>query len=608
MAFDSSAVLLAIRIGTLLVQRGQQIYVDRVRMNAVILPLPEAVSTATPSALVKRWLQEDAAGQAIAKDDPDIARLVTVESEQWSAPANAAARAKAHQRFDAFQFIAAQQVAGDDGQPVPLLPGAATDPAIAAKAAEHLFALKQWNKEDPNKPPSTERAAIAAVIEAAITWFSNDPRLLANTRPEGKALRAFLAGISTLDFARLPPGALLAGLLSGALDTVAAEPRLLVGGRKETALVGAVSTALAKSLRAAADDTKLDLLDKDALPQLAHGLAATVLRAAADTVLAKPADFFSTLDASESNVVQSVGQIVVDLALSRQGDAVNFQSLVSGAGLEKIARGLFAAVAANPDVIKVGAAQQPLKGIVLDLAATFATAALPATWRDALPAIAVPLLTATAQHLDGLWKVDGWDQLLSAAVKSTLTEIAKTLPQRKPLSAATIAGIAQSVIAAVAASPAWAQAPQGPAARIAPVVRDILVALTKQDLTKLTEDDLVAIVQQGLVAAAARFGLVGDGTAPAGEGPTGQVITAVFQGLAAAAKDQPGAAQVEWRLAARVLVSDAIMTVLDQLAAKGGGAITGAELDAIVSTIRRFALGDIQPAALTAQLAAALAK
>jgi len=608
MAFDPSAVLLAIRIGTLLVRRGQQIYVDRVRMNAVILPLPEAVSTATSSALVKRWLLEDAAGQAIAKDDEDIAKLARLESEQWSAPQNAAARTKAHDRFDAFQFIASQQVAGTDGQPKALLPGAASDPAVAAKAAEHLFALKQWNDEDPDKPPSTERAAIAALIEAAITWFSSDPRLLANTRPEGKALRAFLAGIGTLDLARLPPGALLSALLSGALDTVAAEPRLLVGGRKEQALVTSVSTALAKSLRAASDDRKLDLLDKEALPQLAHGLAATVLRAAADTVLAKPADFFSTLDASESNVVQGVGQIVVDLALSRQGDSISFQSLVSGAGLEKIARGLFAAVAANPDVIKVGAAQQPLKQIVLDLAGTFATAALPASWRDALPAIAVPLLTATAQHLDGLWKVDGWDQLLGTAVKTTLNAVAKELPGGRLLSAATIAGIAQAVIQAVAASPAWAQAPPGTPARIAPVVRDILVALTKQDVTKLTQDDLVAILRQGLEAAAVRFGLVGDATAPAGQGPAAQVIDAVFQGLAAAAKDQPGSQSVQWRIAARLLVSDAIMTVLREVAAKGPEAVTSSELEAIVGTIRHFALGGVQPAALAAQLAAALAK
>ena len=611
MAFDPSAVLLAIRIGTLLVQRGQQIYIDHVRMNALILPLPEAVSTGVSPDQVQIWLRRDADGMAIAAADPEIKALAGRELADWDLPQNRAARERAFARFTAIAFITTRQVSLGDGTAAPLLPGAGADPVLAAKAAEHLFALRQWRDDDPNKPPSTERAAIAAVIEAAITWFSNDPRLLANTRPEGKALQGFLTAIAKLDFATLPPGALLAGLLSGALDTVAAEPRLLVGGRKETALVGAVSSALAKALREANDDPATDFRDKAALPALAHRLIATTLRAATDTVLARPSDFLSTLDDSESAVVQSVGRIIADLAIDKQGAKVSLQPLLSGAGLEKIARGLFAAVAANPDLIKVDAGRQPLKDIVLDLAATFATRDVPASWQDALPAIAAPLLEVAARHLDGIWKVDGWDQILTGALKTTLLELAKEAGAGKTLSAATLASVAQEVIGAVAANPAWATALPGQLAPIAPLVRDVLVALSKQNITKLNEDDVIAIVRTALSSAGQRLALVGDGTSAAGAGPAAQVIVAVFDGLSSALPGQPGqpaSAEARWRVSSRALVAGAIQVALQVAAAKGGPTLTADELAAIVSTIRRFAIGAVQPDALAGELLAALSK
>ncbi|MCC7282929.1 MAG: hypothetical protein IT556_11125 [Acetobacteraceae bacterium] len=606
MAFDASSVLLAIRVGTLLLRRGQQIYIDHVRMNALILPLPEAVSTGIAADQVQLWLRADADGVAIAKADPELAALADRELPEWDLPKNRAARDRAFARFQQIAFITSPQAQIGDAKGAPLLPGISSDPVLAAKAAEHLFSLRQWHDEDPNKPPSTERAVAAAVIEAAITWFSNDPRLLANTRPEGKALQSFLSAVGKLDFARLPPGALLAGLLSGVLDTVAAEPRLLVGGRKETALVGAVSTALATSLRAVTDDPATDFRDKAALPALAHRLIATTLRAATDTVLAMPSDFLSTLDDSESAVVQSVGRIITDLAIDKQGAKVSLQPLLSGAGLEQIARGLFAAVAANPALIKVDAAKQPLKDIVIDLAATFATKDVPQNWRDALPAIAAPLLEVAARHLDGIWKVDGWDQLLTGAVRTTLLELAKEATAGKPLSAATLASVAQEVIAAVAANPAWATALPGNLAPIAPLVRDVLVALSKQRITKLNEGDVVAIVRQALVAGGERLALVGDGSQAAGTGPTAQVIGAVFDGLSNALADQQGSAEAAWRVASRELVSAAIQAALRAVAAKGGPLLTPAELATIVSTVRGFATGAVQPEALAATLLAAL--
>ena len=102
------------------------------------------------------------------------------------------------------------------------------------------------------------------------------------------------------------------------LDTVAAQPRLVAGGKQEQAVVKAAAAAMAKAVDQipAATLAGLSTDDSTLVLDVIQGVAAATLRAGAQTVLANPALFRIGADTSpQAEVVEQVGRSFIDLVL-----------------------------------------------------------------------------------------------------------------------------------------------------------------------------------------------------------------------------------------------------------------------------------------------------
>jgi hypothetical protein len=286
------------------------------------------------------------------------------------------------------------------------------DPAKSStEATAALLTVRQWLSVQSGGTASAFQIAVGTVIDVAVDWFAKDPGAISTSRPEGRALKSFLDAIvaANIDFAHAPTASLAAGVMVALLDTVAAQPRLVAGGKQEEALVTAATTAMAQAINRipAATLAGLDTDDASMVLSVVQGVVAATLRASAQTVLANPKLFYTGNENNpRTKFVEEVGKSFIDLVLPTAvgGQAsIALGAVVTPAGLETMLRAALAAVGDNPAILPLDdPTRNRLQPLLADLASTLARSPLPAA-QSALADVAGIVLGATSRHLDTLW-------------------------------------------------------------------------------------------------------------------------------------------------------------------------------------------------------------
>src|SRR5687768_14798378 len=95
-----------------------------------------------------------------------------------------------------------------------------------------LLVLNQWERGRSPFPSAVQRVA-GTLVEVAIDYFLHVPGGLSEHSRQGKTLRAFLGGLDDVRFQDARWDALVIGLFTTALDTLAHHPDLVTGDDDE---------------------------------------------------------------------------------------------------------------------------------------------------------------------------------------------------------------------------------------------------------------------------------------------------------------------------------------------------------------------------------------
>ena len=465
------------------------------------------------------------------------------------------------------------------GRWFPLLNGTAgpQDQGTASDAtALALLSVREWAASQPGEP-AVWQIAVGTVIDVAVLWFANDPGAVATNRPEGKALRAFLQSIQSVDFAQTSVTTIAADLMVAVLDTVSKQSGLIVGGPREQALVAATTTAMAGAIKkiAAATLSSLNTQQTEQLSIIVRTVAASTLRAGADTVLNNPKLFYvDTADGPQTKVVEQVGKAFIDLALPVQAggqEKLDVTTVISPGGLQTLIRATLAAVGNNPGILKFdGDIERRLSPLIADLATSFSKAALPTTVQSAFAEATAIVVGATDRHIDTLWPNNSTDpaqNLARGAVVAALDALAGTGSGGNGFSALAtkdVVTITQAVVGAVGSNPALMNLKTGsadPYLKIALVA--MLNSLKQQNLAIFPPDDVVTLLGTGLQAAILQLPLL------QGERAQPILLSGLIDAVFAALSDvrQNGSDEAKWRATGTTFALNVCQTVLNTIGA-----------------------------------------
>jgi hypothetical protein len=599
-------VFLAIQAGVRLYAGLRTAYIASVREATITLPLPRAPGAADPAVIVDWFLHAAARHRPLPQS-----ALEGLVAKGKTNPAALSADEKAElERAYSACWIEANPpmlAIGDSAIPQTGAPITGADYLVLAE-------VRQWAKGQPGAPPTGFQRVAGTLVEVAVFWFANQPGAISEKHPAGRALLSFLKGVEGVKFSEQAPVEILDQVLVGVLETVAAEPRLISGGRREEALISNVAKSVAGALDARFKTKRTATEEADAA-SWAQLVARAMLKAGAETVLADPSLFFGVDGGDESAIITDVGSAFVNLLVPtdpHDRDQLALKSLVSGAGLETLVRAALRAVGQHPGVLGLGADRKGLTALVADLAVTFSNADLPASAAAAFPEIAELVLARSATHLDEIWGGDRKDvgrNLLVLATRHTLQALAAVAGgSRDPLFAKQqVIELFDAVLAEVVENPRWVVTridAVEESAVLTAALEAALTALRGQKFTTLSGETRLGILKAALEAGGLQLALLREippGGQDAGKIALAAVIDAVFAELA------HGDAEATWRLARSSAIVALFQVALGTLTAiPAGDPKMQARVDVLRGAVRRYAQGGVSLEELAGLLAGQL--
>jgi hypothetical protein len=588
MPLPVEVVFLAIQAGVRLYAGFRNAYVASVREATITLPLPRAPGLSTKT-MADFFIGGQAEPWQMPPNDSALGRLIAKAGH--GAELSDDEQAMLERAYGLCRAETKPPSTDVEGVSIP-----ESVPALSSAEFMALTEVRQWAKGEAGEPPSTFQLVAGALVDTAVFWFVNQPGAISDKHPQGRALLAFLQGISDVDFATAAPHDILSRLLVGVLDTVAAEPRLLVGGRKEEALVTNVSKALAGALAERFKKPRTAGEQEDAA-SWAQLVARTVLKAGADTVLANPPLFLGVRPGDEASVVDGMGRAFLNLVVPddpSRPDQIALAALVSGTGLENLVRAALQAVGEHPGVLGLGKPPTGIEALVGELATSFAQAKLPASAAAAFPEIAQIVLEKTAAHLDEIWggtRTDVERNLLVLATRHTLEALAEAATNDGPVFTKTqLTLLFDAVLAEVVENPRWVVTRVGAVEEsklLSTALEAALTALRGQTLATLSGETRLAIVKAALKAGGQQLALLREippGGRDAGKIAVEAAIDTVFDELA------KGDADASWRVARGSAIAALVEVALDRLSSlPAGDAKLQARIDALRAAVARYA-------------------
>ncbi len=532
MALSPEIVFFAVEAGIKLYGGIRKAYVDNTRDRDLILPLPR--TNGINEASVRNWFANSEPGQKVAGANPRVRVLLEKTS------LDDRERSEFLDLYTAFNLDCAPQ---PDEQ-------SAYRGQITADEVSALLTIRQWAKDEPGQPRSALQQVAGTLVNLAVGYFAAMPNAVSQKHPQGRALLSFFQAIDTVDFANTPVTEIAGDLLVGVLDGVGAHPEVFSVGKNEQLLIGNVTRSVAGSARELLKDAPSS--EREESGRWLNVIAASMIRGAAETVLANPVRFLGVKNEAQGALVSQVGTVVTELLVGE--DQVTFRRLLSTRGVQSLARSVLGSVAKNPDLLKIGNAG--LKRLLVSLAGDLARVE-DLLSPDLFPELARLVLEKSADNLDLIWRTD--ENLLLAASRSVLKALSAPPPDgstwKPALTPSQVLSIAETVLDEAIENPAWIENDV-----LASAMEAMLASLRTRDPAKVSASTGVAILKAGLKAAALRSTLLKK--APA------KRVTA----LQAALDVILAAAEGNWFLGRNSVLGRVAAIALEKLAQRGADA------------------------------------
>jgi len=553
-------VLFAIQAGVRLYAAGRKSYIEATLDRPLILPLPTAPGITVESAAT--FFEDNEKGNAIARraGNEHILNLLTARKnhtlseggEQELIRIYCAYLRELHPEF--FTKIS---------------PDAPDEPMGAELVS--IMTIRQWSKLEAKDNPTALQRIAGTLVNVAVDYFVQTRGAISDKRPTGRALKAFLEGIDGLDFANTPPAEIAGDLLIAVVDSVGAHPDLIGNTETEKKLVKNIAQTLAKSAKTH--------LDKD-IPteQKWQGsawlqmIARAVVKGASDTVLADPSSVLGIGEA-EAKFIQEVGKTIADLVIGDDdNDKLKFQTLMSGEGINTVVKATLAAVAKNPEILKIG--NQGLRKIIVGVANGLSTQPNLLT-KDIFPELARLILEKSANNLELVWpdaKGDSAKHLLLTGTSQLFKALAEGSSDGgwPTLTKTELMGITEVVLDEIVENPDWLlkRASLGDDTALSVAVRAALDSLRQYKGPRFSADAAAAAVSAAVSASAMRLELLYK--LPPGGVDVGKVaIKAAMDAIFASAFGDDVTAEKKWMRARNSTLSAVLDVALGKLAKIG---------------------------------------
>lgn len=611
MTVPVDTVFLAIQAGVRLYQGLRSAYVDSVRGAAITLPLPRAPLAPPVATMVSRFQQP-------GNEPPAGSKLATIIGTVVAGqPLNSQDEAFLTSAFLLDQAKDQRPAAGATPAEIAIFE---TVTAASSHGVLAMLEVRQWADGQAGAADAV-RTGIGTLIEVAVFWFANKPGAISMRHPEGRALKAFLIGIQDVDFSTASMDEITSRMLTGILQSVASEPNALVGGKREGLLVTNTAKALSTAIAERLASKPAAGAERDSIASWAELIAGTLVKAGTRTVLTDPVLFLGVKEGAQSEVAKELGGALLDLVVPPGTNGwPQLQSLLSGNGLETVARAALAAVGRHPDIINpTGGSSNGVHKLIGSLATAFAAFKPSGGIGTAFPEIAALVLEKTADNLDALWGVAEHDDpgrnLLVIAVRHVLDALKQaTQGKADPLFARDqVVALVDAVLTEVTANPHWVTTrfddlDGEPCLAVA--LEAALAAMAGRSIFSMTGADRLAVLKAALSAAGRRLALLHavpalPGTPPgpgSGEVAVAAIIDTVFTGLAA-----PADAAAQWRLA-RGATAVALLEIAFYRFATlpAGDAALPTQLKVLRKAVDDFAAGSIDLDGFAGQLGTGL--
>jgi hypothetical protein len=182
------------------------------------------------------------------------------------------------------------------------------------------------------------RRVFGTVVDIGIDYFAAHPEAIGRDSTARRIIHAFVAGLQDTDFAEGTGRQILGDLLGSALRTLGAHAALIEDDPRLTAMLGAVTGAVAADLRAAIEED-----DEVARHQLFRRIGTSLLRGAAEAFVGDIA-LFMPGDATARHLVQTTLTQVL-------GGIRGKEDIFTNETIELIVKSALRATAENPTLL-----------------------------------------------------------------------------------------------------------------------------------------------------------------------------------------------------------------------------------------------------------------
>ncbi len=273
---DPSLALFAIEAGVRLGRKLNQVLIDETAQRPLLLPLGDLIGTVTEAEAMRFFSTDQPAliqpGGPCHEIRDDRPRLI--------------------------QFY--QAMRGFETQA--MFP--AGDWVIQrATLVCQLGALDQFDRQFQAHSPA--RRILGTVVEIGIDYFSAHPEALGRDSNARKIVHSFVAGLGDTDFAEGAGRQILGDLLGAALHVAGEQAALIDDDRRLTALLGAVTGAVADDVRRAVQEQ-----DEVARHQLFRRIGSSLLRGTASAFVGEISLFLPEDGTARRLIQQTLSQVL----------------------------------------------------------------------------------------------------------------------------------------------------------------------------------------------------------------------------------------------------------------------------------------------------------
>lgn len=490
MTASPELILFAIRSTIKLGRQIRRAYVDSLKREELVLPLPDFPRKVDTTSALNYF---EGNGTKHAEEVPGIAELLE----------KAQAQTLNDKEKDEFCLFHQEMKAIDMAEE-----GRFIEEGIMAKEMVALCTVRQWSRgSDPN--PTALRRMAGTLIEVAVDYYADVPGALNEKSAYSKLLKGFFVAIDDKDFVNTPVVDMAEDLFVATIETIGKNPVLLTGDDKTQLLVESVAKSIAEDAQKRIEKIREaggDLSAEERVRFWTQLIYRSVLSNAGETVLANPEKFLKVRQGGKSELVTSVGSAILDIVTDE--NEMEIEALFSHHTLDKVIKAALSVLATHPELIEKD--EEGLKKIISQVAKGL-SASSQKIGPDILPEVMRLVLEKTSHNLELVWPghvTDPKEHLLIVAVGEVMDILSETpkddavwIPK---LNQQDIIEILEVVLDEVIQSPDWLLKEVGESSIMSQALEGALDAMKKIPKGRLSSQTAKKVLKSALRAVALR--------------------------------------------------------------------------------------------------------